>query len=337
MATAVKSRTKAKAKTSTKKAAVKRTVPTKVDAKTVASESNPQIVERGLKMIKPLHDAGIPVSISTRGPDGKATFSISKANGGLPGSIMMWPGSNSVDVTINADKKLKQAVITVKEEARTIVHKATLRSNSDRVWRGSYRSYDAVGPDTRPLTLRWPEYDTTARALMPVALPSSAVFKILSQKNLRDKNNKEILEVTVQAKVPRSEVCFLVGVDESSVFIAQLKKTVNTVTEAHAELRPAGVPESALRHGEWFFVPANKTELRAIGTREGSRRALESGSTHSASQLVTINSFKPSRTYAKGVIKDSRVGHHKDLELENWHRVVRNNEAVVVAKQRRWD
>jgi hypothetical protein len=121
------------------------------------------------------------------------------------------------------------------------------------------------------------------------------------------------------------------------------------VEDAHKALRPKGVPASAKRQGEWFFIPATKDELAAIerslhwhavhpslnpsvrGVRHGS---LEWNSSHYATTLGT-----KSGVFAIGHVIDNRKSNrHSPLLLNGWHRVVRNAEVInAAAITRYWD
>src|SRR5690606_1680409 len=72
-------------------------------------EKNAEIIARGLKLIKPLQDANIPASLYAKGPDGSGVFTLSKSSG-IPGSLLIWPGSSTAKITIKTDKTKRQAV-----------------------------------------------------------------------------------------------------------------------------------------------------------------------------------------------------------------------------------
>lgn len=113
-----------------------------------------------------------------------------------------------------------------------------------------------------------------------------------------------------------------------------------TVDEALAMLRPEGLPESALRQGEWFFVPVPEysppsnayrmkgaTPIISDHVEEQQRARLEDGSIapgvaargrrHVATSMALDGSV-----FAKGLVRDAE---HTTLKLGGvWHRVVKN-------------
>ncbi len=103
-------------------------------------------------------------------------------------------------------------------------------------------------------------------------------------------------------------------------------KTVDAGLEA---LRPSHVPESALRQGEWFFVPTDhKTagklvkSLHLVGPlKEHIHKSVpldDRPGRHVVSQLIASDG----RRFASGVVRDQQ---HATLKLPDvWHEVVRN-------------
>jgi hypothetical protein len=143
-----------------------------------------------------------------------------------------------------------------------------------------------------------------------------------------------------------TEMTLLLGIDESSHFICALPERVTTVDEAHDALRPGEVPEGSLRQGEWFFVPATSDEVDQVyryiadssvnrSNNNVSRRwwgggprltqySMEAGSSHHG-LVVTVPKVGK---FTIGIVKDRRTGHHNELVLPTWHKVVRNTEIV---------
>jgi len=81
---------------------------------------------------------------------------------------------------------------------------------------------------------------------------------------------KRVHEDRVQ-KTSEAKRRFLVGMDESHLFIAQLTSPATSVKQAHESLRPRDVPAGramrklkVVRQGEWFFMPASGEELGRI-------------------------------------------------------------------------
>ena len=134
---------------------------------------------------------------------------------------------------------------------------------------------------------------------------------------------------------------YLMGMDESHLFIAELPKksgSINKVKEAHKALKPKIViiSEKKLnkieRQGEWFFIPVTSEELELIEENHqfiekkmplgiNSRRARNA---HVADELVNIEDI----LYVRGKISHIE---HKTLKLHGWFKVMRNNEARVSA------
>ena len=164
-----------------------------------------------------------------------------------------------------------------------------------------------TAPATRP---------SPTAALTPDAILHVGAFSVVAI-------SKRQARATMEA--PKSNTHLLMGYDEMRQFIAALPGRASTVEEAHALLRPS-VGERALRQGEWFFEPAAPAELAAIrrARQRGARAVfgpLEPGSSHRASVVLVEG-----QRFAIGKIVDNRVGHHKPVLLEDWHRVVRNTE-----------
>lgn len=102
-----------------------------------------------------------------------------------------------------------------------------------------------------------------------------------------------------------------------------------TVDEGLEALRPSHVPESALRQGEWFFVPTgHKTAgklvkyLRLVGPlKEHIHKSVPLDGRpgrHVVSQLIETDG----RRFASGVVRDQE---HATLKLtDEWYEVVRN-------------
>ena len=130
---------------------------------------------------------------------------------------------------------------------------------------------------------------------------------------------------------------YLMGMDESHLFIAELPNNlgaVNKIKDAHKVLKPIGVLmkqkdiNRIKRQGEWFFIPATKDEIILI--EENSNliekkmplgiNSWKGGNSHIADQLINIRDTQ----FATGKISHIE---HKTLKLHGWFKVVRNNEA----------
>ncbi len=127
---------------------------------------------------------------------------------------------------------------------------------------------------------------------------------------------------------------FLVGMDESHLFVAQLTMKAETVEQAHEGLRPAVLRErrEKFRQGEWFFVPITPEEHELLGktshrffernARIG-RHLTRRGRPHLAEQLVQLPLGGGTAELVRG-----RVRHpdHATLALATWMRVFMNTE-----------
>ncbi len=139
---------------------------------------------------------------------------------------------------------------------------------------------------------------------------------------------------TVERRTTPALRRFLVGMDESHLFVAQLTTKAESVAEAHLGLRPAVLGErpEKFRQGEWFFVPISPSEHEIVGKtshrffEQGARigdHLTRRGRPHTVDQRVRIE--------VDGVLAElvrGRVRHpdHATLELPAWMRVFVNTE-----------
>ncbi|HZU97455.1 MAG TPA: hypothetical protein VFF73_12215 [Planctomycetota bacterium] len=141
--------------------------------------------------------------------------------------------------------------------------------------------------------------------------------------------------VTVERWTDPAPRRFLVGMDESHLFVAQLTTRATTVAEAHRGLRPPELKErpEAARQGEWFFVPASEEELREA--RRCSRRfrarnapigrnLARRGRPHWADHVVRIPG-EPGR-WIELVRGSIRHPDHATVSFPEWMRVFVNTE-----------
>lgn len=140
---------------------------------------------------------------------------------------------------------------------------------------------------------------------------------------------------------------FLLGMDESHLFIAQLPRLVGSVARAHAVLRPAeldalerGAPAPAIRQGEWFFVPLAEPEalrverlarktyrvLRRVGIAEACALT-RLGRPHVAEEVVVLPGGAEAEraAYVRGAVVHPD---HRTVVLRAWHRVIPNTERI---------
>ncbi|MCP4763768.1 MAG: hypothetical protein GY870_18500 [archaeon] len=138
-------------------------------------------------------------------------------------------------------------------------------------------------------------------------------------------------------RTPKNKRKYLLGRDESHLFIAELPSTnfpINNVFDAHKSLKPddfrsfKSKDRKIKRQGEWFFIPINKKENKKIKNniiyiRNKERIGLEwRGNPHIAQFILRIDDI----TFVKGKI---RHVDHKTLKLMDWYKVLHNNERKI--------
>jgi len=139
-------------------------------------------------------------------------------------------------------------------------------------------------------------------------------------------------------------------------FLAKLPKTkkkVKTVDEALAALRPAGLPETTLRQGEWFLVPASDKKFKSDQVIKSVKEVAKEDTTDTAPGIPLISAdadeqyettkkagylstFRTQRhrvsrmvcdgghVYVKGLMRDASHGTLKLGDGKTWFRVVKN-------------
>ncbi len=142
-------------------------------------------------------------------------------------------------------------------------------------------------------------------------------------------------------KTPGFTRKYLMGMDESHLFIAELPRNIgviNKIKDAHRALKPKDVIDKEKethrikRQGEWFFIPATQEELDIINENVNlieKKRNLNgsqwiSRNSHIADFMITIRFGK----FVKGKISHIE---YKTLKLPGWFKVVRNNEARITS------
>lgn len=330
-----------------------------------AGERNAAILELSKDVINKLRKIGFQAVAYERGPIGPLVFTMGLDNNAEV--YRFWVGNSSVEIIDAISTPKPQAVIRVREDAHKIVQKFRRKD-----FVGEY--YLKQGESSVPQ----PSADTVINTVFPtgtVLKMQKLQFKRLEKPTPGGSNVEWTGEVHIS--VPKFDNHYLIGYDENKCFIAQLPKSANTVAEAIKVLTPAGLVKGHVRQGEWFFNPCSKAEIATVdkfvqkmkqpakkpawevynarGTwwhANGKTRTradytsgtiaygqLEAQSSHRAQYQVIIDDTQ----YVKGDIIDSRQGRHGTITLENWHRVIRNNEvaqtqtAQGVRPARRWD
>lgn len=294
-------------------------------------------------LVAKLQKFGIPTKGYARGPMGNDIFVVDRA-GEL---IRIWPGI--AETTVRGSSKHRQVVINAVEKRRTIKRQVDLIRIGD--WN------HGLGPSevrvTKALERRFQEQ-------FGINLPTTTRYKVTGLKEITDEvekvdtaatfgnENRRSFRATVTATVRASSQSFLVGYDETGLFISALPKAANSVDHAHELLRPPGAGPNAVRQGEWFFEPAPKAicealdasvarkPMRVLDTYTRTRRLSRDGwdNTH---QAQTILRHKGKR-YAIGWVVDTRAAkHHAPLFLADWHLILRNLEIESANNSGRWD
>jgi hypothetical protein len=295
-----------------------------------------------------LREAGIKTKPYINPPLDKDVFALTMDGNNL----RFWPGLATIEV--DTDKQKRQAVMVVNEGRREIT----------RTWQMNTAGQSRPVAPTREMVFReFPVYvprrrfgKYSVRDLTPSDVQrareqeykeyvqaSDSYTTYSTRQRPRPPYFTTQWEITATIIVPESETTFLVGFDERRQFISMLPKRANSVEQAHRILRPAGVPDDAIRQGEWFFVPVSPTVSKKLDDyvqRHPTQlwmAPLENYSSHHAVR-IRMNGD----TYANMVAFDTRKDHHGPIKLDGWHRVVRNTEVVprnsqARVAQRMWD
>jgi len=147
-------------------------------------------------------------------------------------------------------------------------------------------------------------------------------------------NSRENKYVTKIRRTPDFYRKYLLGMDESHLFISQVEdgaKPINKVKDAHKFLKPREVMQKeentsqVKRQGEWFFIPATLEELNEINSnihKVLKKVPIENTSRnpHIADLLIEIDDLGK---FAKGKIKHPE---HKTLKLHGWFKILKNLE-----------
>ena len=136
---------------------------------------------------------------------------------------------------------------------------------------------------------------------------------------------------------------YLMGMDESHLFIAELPNNlgpINKVRAAHNALKPNQILENGKqlnrikRQGEWFFIPASSEENELIEENSNlieKKIPLGTDKRYSNSHVADESVKIEDNLYVKGKISHFE---HKTLKLNGWFKVMRNNEVRTSATHR---
>jgi len=300
------------------------------------------------KISDQLNKADINASEFKRTPLKGINFTLAST---IKGDNIKVYANDTIEYDLHTNKRHKQAVLNIEEEARNIDVKVPIPENI-------YIHHSTIYDDDRSslnndLRRALREHN---RLLIPnskisIKIKEDYVNRIIKEckshvwNDIRPKSNE--YEFTIKA--PKQVNHLLCGIDETAHFICALPEEAKSVKEAHEMLRPKGIPDNALRQGEWFIFPATSKEIKKIEeyVQETNPYStlfsfdfshLEENSSHRASTKIILDN----KIYAIGIISDIRKGRHKDLVLSSWHRIVRNREIPVVQnnvkqKSQYWD
>jgi hypothetical protein len=292
------------------------------------------------QIAKELSTAGIKASAYARSPVTGAGFIISATPRESGREIKVF-SKEETHVDVYPDKKNKQCIVNVFELSRkqtiTITSYANQASIADlhKRWTKSAKFYSEVAKQIGRSQINIPGAKVTRSYELTAAGKKTAdnmgKFKASTGRPYWEGNSQiEHIETVV---VPATETCMLVGIDEKAHFICALPEMVYSVTAAHKQLKPdaAKGKKNVKRQGEFFFIPASKTELKQLRKTKLERDsyndspihvALERRSTHFAVVAKRIGK----KLFTNIEVYDSRSSRHDPLVLEQWHEVVRNNE-----------
>lgn len=220
----------------------------------------------------------------------------------------------ALKISYSYDSKFKQAVLTVIEPPRNVEYKfgKTFSEIEYAYLVSKNYSLEALKKVTRLNfnTDTYPYYEYLGKVKKRYTLSFKRITKITTT----------------------TEMCFLIGVDESHYFISQLPEVVKTVKEAHTVLRPKNVPVNSLRQGEWFFVEfdfekyTSKRKKFYFNDFEFNMNLDETGHRAQLGLHLSIESSSNSESLylVSGKITNPR---HKTIDLGNkLYMAIRNNE-----------
>ena len=217
------------------------------------------------------------------------------------------------------DNKIKQVVLTVKEQKRTIVLK-------------------------EPISKKDLDSNIRISALYNKIDDRIGLLNLGGATSYNDPPHINSSETFIEAKVyiNASTTTLLMGLDEEHYFISALPKTAKSIKEAHKVLIPTEVKRAirsnlfVKRQGEFFFVPISKKKLtkllkESVNTYLSTDEPIPKNnevSDHFSTVLMNIirqaeNKRAKSITIVTGTIINDR---HNDLILHTPHIVYCNTE-----------
>lgn len=285
-------------------------------------------------LVKSLQGFGIKAESYKKPPAGKDVFVISILPKKPAGVILVHQGL--AKVSVSGSKKLCQAAIIVKERARVLTRKVKATFHQE------------LEPSKVMV-------ETALRRNFPLGVPFSNTkwtYKNVSTGRGGPGSYSWTCTATVTASIGnRSTNSFLVGMDETHNFISPLPQKPKSLEDARKMLKPIDpkirpkLRAGTRRQGEWFFEPLNKeevAEIEKIAAEKQIKGRVLGRTTHSAASTIKVTKPKKMKgLYARGFITDNRKGHHENIFLAHWHRVVRNREIpmplLAEGRRKSWD
>jgi hypothetical protein len=291
------------------------------------------------RTVDKLHEAGIKAADYRRLPIGhpRAVFLATILPDTGPGTILIHEGDARIHVS--PDRKQTQALVTVSEQPRRLERSVTIVETNRKKLRNK----------------RLVPTQEQIREQVRIETPAGVHWFLVPGRRwevTRATPTLASIRGAVRANVPASVVNLLMGMDESHNFIAGVPGTPRTVHQAHESL--ATIPgedreelrRRAVRQGEWFFMPLDRTTnllLPRMFDQVFSNFRLEGG-WHEVAEAGISHVGQQQMVFARGRVRDRRQGHHENVLLHKWHRVIRNNELRTIPaigagpqRTRSWD
>jgi hypothetical protein len=161
------------------------------------------------------------------------------------------------------------------------------------------------------------------KELQQIILAVQEPARVFTMKEFDIKAGKNI---TRTHKIQPFRRAYLVGMDQTHLFISALPRMVASVEMAHDVLKPLVVrhEKKPKRQGEWFFIKATAADESAIALEIDSmqKKGIISGTknhAHVADEMIKIKD----KTFVRGNI--THPDHRKEI-LKTWYSVMRNTE-----------
>jgi hypothetical protein len=306
------------------------------------------------QIAKELSTAGIKASAYARSPVTGAGFIISATPSESGREIKVF-SKEETHVDVYPDKKHKQCIVNVFEAERKqsvintgYTNQSTIASLY-RAWPKTETFYAKVAKEVGVPAINIPGTKVRRSYELTTAGKKTAdtMAKFKGTVEVPYYSDSSYIEHKETVTVSKTETCMLVGIDEKAHFICALPEMVYSVTAAHKQLKPdaAKGKKNVKRQGEFFFIPASKTELKQLSKTKLERDSYNDSPTHvalerSSTHFAVVAKRIGKKLFANMEIYDERSSRHDSLVLEQWHEVVRNNEIPMPQHENKavyWD